>query len=226
VTGKQLILPGSIGTSGAIKAVLDGAIELGLASRPLNAGEISQGLKELPYARIGIVIAVNQNVPEDNISHQDLVDIFSGVKSTWQNGAMIVVESREEGDSSNRVLAQEIPGFGEALTNAFKNKRWQINYSDTDEVQAIIDTSYAIGLSDTGALAVTKPMLKPLKIDGIAPTIANVENGRYRYYKVLTFIYKEPLEKESRQFIEFVFSDPGQKIIRENGGIPLSGDIN
>ncbi|MHB1420444.1 MAG: substrate-binding domain-containing protein [Bacillota bacterium] len=221
--GKGIKIPNSVGSSGAVKAVLEGAIELGLTSTPLKEDEKANGLKELPYARIGIIIGVNQKVPDNNISPKDLVDIFKGTKSMWQNGAMIVVQSREEGDSSNRVLTKEIPGFGEALNDAYKNNRWQINYSDIDEVQAIVNTPYALGMSDTGALSIFALGLKPLNIDGVAPNLENVANGRYKYYKDLNFIYKEPLQAEAQMFIDYVFSDAGEIIIQANGGIPLKG---
>lgn len=218
-----LQMPSSIGSSGGIKAVTSGAIDLALISRPLKDGEKAQGLKELPYARVGIVLGVNTDVPDNNITSQDILDIFKGKKSRWTNGYMIIVLSREEGDSSNQVLSKTIPGYRDMLADSLKQQRWQVYYTDAEEAHAIENTPYSIGLTDTGALIAEHLKIKPLKVNGVAPTIINMQNGSYKLFKDLYFTYREPLSADSQKFLNFVFSPDGSKIIEANGGIALKG---
>lgn len=56
---------------------------MGLTSRALKEDEIKDGLKQIPYAQIGVVIGVNARVPQDSITEQELVDIYAGKKTTW-----------------------------------------------------------------------------------------------------------------------------------------------
>jgi len=221
--GIRIELPKSIGSSGAIKAVREGKIDLGLISRPLKDSEKAEGIKQLSYARIGIVLGVNRSVPDDNLTYQDLVEIFKGTKTSWQNGKMIVVLAREKGNSSNAVLAKEIPGFREALKESYVQNRWQIYYTDAEEAHAIHDTPYSVGLTDTGSLSSLNLNIKPLQINGVPPSLENVQNGKYKLAKDLYFIYKEPLAEWAKTFLEFVYSEEGQAIIAMNGGIPLKG---
>lgn len=222
-SGIKMDMPPSIGSNGAINAVKEGAIDLGLISRPLKEKEQQESIKVLPYARVGVVIGVNRNVPDNNITYQDLVDIYLGKKAFWKNGDMIIVLSREEGDSSNSVLGKEVPGFREALQASFEKQLWQVYDTDVKESVAIVSTSASIGLTDTGALAVSKPKIKPLKVNGIAPTIDNINNGSYKLVKDLSFIYKEPPSERSQKFLSFVYSPKGYNIIAANGGIPIRG---
>jgi phosphate transport system substrate-binding protein len=216
-------LPNSIGSGGAIKATKENAIKLGLISRSLKDSEKIDGLNQMPYARIGIILGTNLDVQENNLTYDDLVQIFLGKKNKWQNGKMIVVIAREEGDSSNNKLANEIPGFKKALLDSQINRRWQVTYTDAESAQSIVSTSSAIGFTDTGALSSLKLKIKPMQINGIAPTTKNIKNGTYKLYKDLYFIYKEPLDKQTQSFLDFVYSPQGKAIIEKNGGIPLRG---
>ncbi len=222
--GKDAKVPKSIGSSGAIKAASEGVISLGLISRPLKQEELNQGLKQIPYARVGIIIGTNSDVLDNNITSQDLVDIFWGKKNRWQNGQMIIVLSREKGDSTNKVLEDLIPGFKNALHDSLKKKRWQVYYTDLEESEAIVNTPSSIGFTDTGALTALNLRIKPLQVNGIEPTIANLKNGSYPLYKDLFFVYKESASEETTKFLDFVRSDEGQRIISANGGIPLKGN--
>jgi phosphate transport system substrate-binding protein len=79
-SGANVEIPKSIGTVGAVKAVQSGAIELGLASRPLTAGEKAAGLKEIPYARVAIIFAAHPGVPDTDVTLDDIVKIHQGAK--------------------------------------------------------------------------------------------------------------------------------------------------
>lgn len=217
----KIQMPKSIGSGGGIKAVYEGAIALGLSSRPLKEEELRDGLKQLPYARIGVVLGSNLDVPDNNISYDDLVKIYQGKVTKWKNGNRIIVLTREASDSSNKVLAKEVPGFKEVLKASEKSERWQVYFTDLEMSKAITKTSSSIGLTDTGAITASKLMIKPLKINGVEATIDNVKNGSYKLYKDLYFVYKEPLSEQAKKFLDFVYSKEGQRIITSNGGIPL-----
>lgn len=219
----KIRLPQSIGSKGSIKAVNEGAIDIGLISRPLKVEERKAGIKQLPYARIGIIIGTNSDVPDDNITYRDLVEIYQGKKTKWKNGKMIIVLTREEGDSTNDILAKVVPDFRQTLKESQTNKRWQVYFTDIEMAQAIIKTSSSIGLTDTGALSVSNLQIRPLKINGIVPNMKNVKNGSYQLYKDLYFVYKEPLTERGKKFLDFVYSEEGNRLITINGGIPLKG---
>ena len=161
-------------------------------------------------------------MPDENITGADLVKIYRGTKNTWKNGKMIIVLSREEGDSSNKVLENKISYYKEAFNESLKLKRWDIYYSDIDEANAIANTNKSIGITDS--ITALKLSIKPLKINGISPTLDNIQNKTYPFYKDLYFAYKEHLSSQGKKFFDFIFSLEGKNVMSQNECIPMIGD--
>jgi phosphate transport system substrate-binding protein len=216
-------VPGSIGSRGAIKAAADGAIALGLISRSLTAEEEkSLGLIAVPYARVAIVVAANANVKDDDLTFEELIDIYRGTKSRWLDGSEIIVQAREKSDSGFLVLQQEIPGFKEAYEESQAANRWSVFFTDQDANQALLKTPFAIGVSDLGMISTEKLNIKVLKLNGIPPTPENVLSGRYPLVRNLSFIYRKgSLPEGAEAFLDFVHSEEGAKILSANGYVPV-----
>ena len=219
-SGVKLEIPGSIGTTGAVKATREGAIHLGLASRPLKPLEISQGLKQIHYASIGLAVAVHPSVPETDLDHQGLVQIYAGGKTAWSNGASIVALCMYEADSTNDILRKQIAGFSPALQTALARNDWRTLYSDGAMLETLTKTPNAVGFIDAAALAENAGRVKALKINGVEMNFANLSSGRYPLQKELFFIYRESPSSEVQHFIEFCLSDAGRQIIFAHGAIP------
>lgn len=214
-------VPASIGSAGGIQAAADGAIDLGLISRPLKEKEKGLGLEVRNYARTPLVIGVHPSVPEDNITHAELLDIYRGKKNTWKDGREIIVLTREPGDSSIEVLVKGVAGFGEVYEESRQAKRWTVLLTDLEMNEALAKTPSAIGLSALGAITVERHRIKPLKVNGVAPTLNNLRRGAYPLCKTLTLVYrKAALKAGAREFLAFVGSGEGRKILTDNGYLP------
>jgi phosphate transport system substrate-binding protein len=214
-------VPGSIGTRGAIKAVADKAIAIGLISRPLKEEEKAMGLVAKPYARVAMIIGANPNVPDKNITSQELVEIFKGTKTRWENGKEIIVQAREKSDSGFAVLEKNIQGFREVYAESQEAKRWTLYFTDQDANQALAMTPYALGVTDFGMITTEHLRINVLKLNGIQPSPENVVNGTYPLSRELSFIYRQDnLPAEAHAFFDFVFSEAGRGILQANGYIP------
>jgi phosphate transport system substrate-binding protein len=218
----KIDVPGSIGSKGAIAAITDGAISLGLVSQPLKEEEKAQGIVVLPYAQVAIVIGAHPTVPDQNITSEELVEIFKGTKNQWKNGREIIVQARERSDSGFLVLQNNISGFREAYLESLQDKRWTLYFTDQDANQALATTPYAIGVTDLGMIASEHLPIKVLKLNGIEPNSKNVSNGTYPLSRQLSFIYREEnLSEEAKDFFVFVLSDEGSNILKPYGYIPV-----
>lgn len=218
-----ITVPGSIGTKGAIKASADGAITLGLISRPLQKEEKELGLTAIPYARVPIVVASHPGVKEEGVTFQELIDIYRGTKTRWKDGNPIIVQAREKSDSGFLVLQSKIPGFREAYAESQQANRWVIYYTDQEANEAIAKTPYAISVSDLGMIKAERLNIKALKLNGVVPGHASLQNGSYPLDRDLSFIYREAVPpKEAKGFLDFVRSDAGQRILKNHGYLPLN----
>jgi phosphate transport system substrate-binding protein len=217
----RIEIPGSLGSAGGISAVREGVIAVGLVARPLNGAEREMGLTVLPYARTAIVFAAHQTVGDENVTTDDVVQIYAGVKTQWKDGHPIAVLSRQVGDSSLEVLEREIPRFKDAYRASAQANRWAVFYTDQDMSQALGRTPYSIGMAALGVVKSEKLPVRALKFNGASPSPENIRNGLYPLVNGLSFVYrKDALPAGAAMFLTFVGSKEGERVLRANGFLP------
>lgn len=214
-------VPASLGSAGGIRAVAEGAVSIGLISRPLRTSEENMGLAIVSYAKTAVVIGVNADVPDTEISSRELLDIYKGKKTLWQNGHEIIVLLRDSADSTTDLLRARIPGFREIYDECQRTQRWITLYTDQDMNNTIVKTPSSVGLSDVGSITANHLPIKILKLNGFFPSPENVLNGRYPLVKTLSFVYvKSKVSRGAKIFMDFAQSKGGIRILRENGYLP------
>lgn len=217
-------VPASIGSTSGIRAVADGAIAIGLISRPLKEKEKELGLEVLPYATTPLIIAVHPSVTEENITYTEILDIYRGKKTRWANGQEIIVLTREPGDSTIEIMKEKVPGFKDVYDASQQAKRWATLFKDLEMNLTLARIPAAIGFTDLSAIASEHHQIKALKVNGVAPTLKNLENDTYPLSKPLRFVFhREKLPAAAREFLAFVRSPEGAKILRANGCRPEGG---
>jgi phosphate transport system substrate-binding protein len=217
--GSPPVIHASIGSGGGVRALLDGAIDLALVSRPLSPTERELGLVETPYARVPVVFAVNAGVPETQITSPELVEIFAGDRAQWSDGTPIVVLQREPGDSSHRAVDVRLPEFEDANARAYEAHAYRVLYHDDDMRDALAATPGAIGLFGQGDIQPGLP-IRALIVDGITPSTATIADDSYPFAKDLAFASPGPPTGAAAQLVEYALSPPGADIIRRLGGLP------
>ena len=215
-------IPGSIGSKGAIMAVSKGAINLGLISRPLTDEEKALGLVAQPYARTAIVIGVHPSVKDDDITTEQLIEIFKSIKTKWQDGNHIIVQAREKSDSGFRVLENTLSGFKEVYAESHEAKRWTLYFNDQAANEALAAVPYAIGVTDLGMITTEQLPIKALRLNGVYPNLEKLKDDSYPLSRNLWFIYRAAgMRDEALAFVAFVASSAGRDILLENGYLPV-----
>lgn len=215
-------IPGSIGSNGAILAVADNAIPLGLTSRGLKQEEKAMGITSRAYARVAMVIGANPTVEDDNITSGELIEIIAGSRTHWHDGNEIVVQIREKFDSGFQVLGRKIPGFKEVYWKSLEENRWSLYFNDQDANNALATVPYALGVSGYGMISTEKLPIKVLKFNGVFPNQENLADESYPLTRELAFIYRNNnLPQAAIEFMNFVFSDKGGRILKEYNYLPL-----
>jgi len=217
----RIEIPGSIDSTGGIRAAADGAITLGLISRSLKKDEKALGLTVLPYARTATVLAVHPTVPDTGLGSEDLVQIYQGTLMRWSDGSEIVVLTRDPDDSAIEIFARGVPGFLEAYQASHRAKRWTTLYTAQEMNRALVRTPHALGITDLGTVTAERLPVKVLKLNGIFPSGETVRAGRYPLFRTLAFVFlPDRLPPEARAFVEFARSEEGQRIVRASGYLP------
>lgn len=212
----------SIGSTGGLRALQDGVIDVALVSRPLTEAERQAGLRSIPYALDAVVFAGHPSVPVDGISSRQAVEIFAGRQPTWPDGSRVVVLQRERGDGGHEVAREAIPGFAAADDAGRRAGLWHVLFSDESIQQTLINAPGSIALMDLGTAVSQALPLKILALDGIQPDDDSVKRGIYPLHIELSFVVRtQSTHGPVQEFLRFVFSEQGAQIIDENGYITV-----
>lgn len=220
LNGGEIEIPDSIGSSGGIKALSAGRVDLARTARPLRNNETEQGLRAILFARSPVVFVSHPSVQGvKNIKSQDIVDIYSGRVSDWQalggQKHRIYAVTRESDDSSINVLKQHIPGFSDlAEVNA------KTFYSTPATIEALTNHRFTLGFSSLSAINNTS--LHVLKFNNVAPSEQNVADGSYPLVVPFYIVYRDQPTGLAKAFIDFLFSKEGRRIILDFGAVPVS----
>ena len=217
---KITVLP-SLGSSGAIKAVNKGAIDIGLTSRPLTEEEGKLGMIAVEYARTLLVFAVSTGSPVTSVTLAQLADIYSGKTASWPDGTQIRPVVRQAGDDDARAIMQMSAAFDKAWSAA--ERRPGLPFATSDQETADKTETIPGALSTTTLLQIKSEnrQLRALTLDGVEPTVSNGKSGKYPHVKRLWFATRSDTSAAARRFIAFVQSPLGREIlIRADSWIP------
>lgn len=81
-TGVTIELQESDSSSGMSDAA-DGTSDIGMASRELKESELAKGLLSTTIAMDGIAVIVNNECPVNDLTTQQVMDIYTGAVTTW-----------------------------------------------------------------------------------------------------------------------------------------------
>ena len=149
-------------------------------------------------------------------------DAQTEAASEWDSSMDITIVSREDG-SGTRGAFIELFGIEEKDENGEKvdytTEEAQITNSTSVMMTTVAGDDYAIGYVSLGSL---DDSVKALKIDGAEATAENIKSGDYKVSRPFNIATKEGLDNEvAKDFINFIMSEEGQKVVAENGYIAL-----
>lgn len=75
---------------------------------------------------------------------------------------------------------------------------------------------YAIGYASLGSLDDTT---KALKVDGVEPSVDTIKDGSYKISRPFNIVTKDNVSDVAQDFINYIMSGDGQKVISDNGYI-------
>jgi len=213
---KVTVLP-SIGSSGAIRAVPRGGIDIGLSSRPLKETESATGTSAVEYARTPTVIAVSNKTDNDSITTDQLVDIYTGKITQWPNGELIRPIIRQPGDDNTKQLKQLSPALKKAIEIADTRAGLLFASTDQEAVDKIINTPNSFGVTSLALILSEKRPIHAMKLDGVEPTPETCVSGSYPLIKHFYFILPKAIPDHVTDFLNFVKSPAGKLLLEKNG---------
>jgi len=220
--GVKVNVLSSTGSYGGIKAVVAGKLDLAIAARHIKEEEKVPGLVEELYGKTAVIFATSSSNQADELSLAEIQDIYAGKKTTWANGNKIFLVIRPAIDEYTDFLERLSPGMKGAVETAQKRPGVYTGITDQDAADQIERTPGSFGVTSYVLVASEKRKIKPLVVDGISPVGKNGVSDKYLYFINFYSVYlKDRNTGAVRDFIDYINSKEGGKILRMNGFIPI-----
>jgi phosphate transport system substrate-binding protein len=227
------------GSGVGIAGLIDGILDLAAASREMDAQEIERATQknrhkpeEFSVALDALSVYVHRNNPLEAISIEEIAEIYGehGTIQTWSQ--LGVTNTGCPSDKIVRVGRQNSSGtyvyFREAvLGNKREYRLGSIDQSGSKDVVALVGrTPCAIGYS---GMAYATPEVKDLQVSkkkgasGVRPTNETAMNRTYPLARALYFYSPGDPPPHVKEFLDWVLSAEGQRLVTRIGFVPVRG---
>jgi phosphate transport system substrate-binding protein len=180
-----------------------------------------------PVAWDALVVLVHKSNPVDNVSLQQVRDVYDGKITNWKqlggNDAPIQLFIRKG----------KISGVGRTIRELiFSN--YNKNFTKTATVvkssgplEKAIAKNAVNGIAISGISSARKRPVKLLKLEGKEPSYNNIRNGDYLLYRPLYLVtHLQNRNPNVLRFMEYAHSDEAKVIMRNAGTVPYGDAID
>ena len=168
---------------------------------------MAAGAMALALGMFGLFGCASGNSGSDGgSSSSGSISVYSREDGSGTRGAFVELFGIEEEDSSGEKV--DMTTAAAAITN-----------STSVMMTSVAGDENGIGYISLGSLNDT---VKALDIDGAQPTAANVKSGEYAVARPFNIVTKDGLSDVAQDFIDFIMSSDGQKIVEEEGYISVA----
>ncbi|MFT6924465.1 MAG: phosphate transport system substrate-binding protein [Psychromonas sp.] len=224
-TGVNVEVQG-IGSSAGIVAVKNGTTMLGMSSRELENDELTDDIQTVIIAHDGIAMVINKSNPVENLSREEIKKIYRREITNWKEvggeDKPIIVVTRDV-SSGTREEFEKILDLKRRVNNievSDISPRILVGNGNGMVKTLVANNIYALAYISLGSVD-NGLSVKALSIDGVKATNAHVFSGEYKLSRPFIVLYKKNIAQPAFDFINYIMSDEGQKIIQEQGYISI-----
>jgi len=218
--GSRIFVSGG-GSSHGVKAVADGTVDIGTASRDLKSSETDShpDLVAHGVAKDGVAVIVHPSNPITDLTMEQLQGIYTGTITNWKEvggtDSGIMVVTREEGSGTRDCFEQAVmkPIKAEITDHGI------IQDSNGKTRATVAGSAQAIGFISLGYV---NSDVSALRLDGIEPTVESVVDSSYAISRTLWMISNGNPDSSEQAFLDFVLGDEGQRIVEDVHFIPVN----
>jgi phosphate transport system substrate-binding protein len=222
------------GSGTGIAALINGTTDIANASRKIKDEERETAQKngvepyEIEIARDAIGVIVHLDNPVQQLTLQQVSDIYSGKITNWQEvggeDRPIVLLSRESNSGTHVYFLEEVVRLGQKNNKMLFSQDTLLLPSSEGIIAEVRQNPNAIGYDGLGYIT---PEVKTLAIapeassEYVKPSIETVNNGKYPIARPL-FMYTpgEP-QGDVKTYLVWILGPAGQQIVGDLGFVPL-----
>lgn len=210
------------GSTYGIRAIGEGTAEIGMSSREVRDEEITANpnIRGIVIASDAIAIIIHPTNPVVDLTLDQIRGIYNGTYTNWNevggSDETIVVINRDAPSGTRKSFSDYVMDDEDFVEGALEKP------SNGAVRTTVTLTPGAIGYVGLGFV---DPSVRAVKInyDGelIEPTVANALAGEYPISRPLYLLTNGEPQGLAKDFIDFILSVEGQKIVEDEGFVPV-----
>lgn len=217
------------GTGTGIAAKINKTIDIALASREMKDSEFESAkkngvnVKEVVIAYDAITIVVNKNNKIDNLSMEQLRDIYLGKINNWKEiggpDKKIIVISRDSSSGTHLYFKEHVLRKGKSKGKEEFGKEVLFLPSNESIKQEVSNSEGAIAYLGLGYIDAS---VKPIAIENVHATVKTVKDKTYPIARAVYWYVNEAIDGVAKDLVDYMLSDKGQKIVVKEGFVPIN----
>lgn len=179
-----------------------------------------------PIGKEAFVFFVHKDNPIDNLTTKQIKAIYSGEITNWKQlggkNEPISAYQRNEGSGSQSMLIRFMDG-----TPIMEPDTEKINDLMSGIIEQVADyrnKNGSIGFSFRYYMEgiIKNPDVKLLSVDGVAPTVENIQSGAYPITASLYAVtWKGNNNRNVERLLNWILSEEGQELVEKTGYVPI-----
>lgn len=223
-SGVQITVQGG-GSGQGITQITQGAVQIGnsdvFAETKLKDSADLEKITDNKVCIVGMGPIVNKDVTVDDLTIEQLKQIFTGEVTNWSQvggaNAEITVINRASGSGTRATFEAVVLGDTK-VPDSFKPQEQD---SSGTAAKMVASTPGAISYV---AFSYYDNTFKALKVGGVAPEAKNVEDNSWTIWAYEHMYTAADPDEATKAFIEYMMSDEVQRsLVEEQGYISVSG---
>jgi phosphate transport system substrate-binding protein len=223
------------GSGTGIAALINGTVDIANASRQIKSEELAAAESnggepvEFVIARDAIAVIVNPENPVDELTLQQISDIYSGKINNWLEvggeDRPIVRLSRETNSGTHVYFLEEVLRLGQDDNKTLFSRDTLLLPSSEGISAEIRENPNAIGYDGLGYVT---PDLKVIGVSrrvgepSIYPSVDSVNNNSYPIARDLYMYTNGQPAGAVKDYLGWIFTSEAQEIVAELGFVPVS----
>ena len=222
------------GSGTGIASLVNGTVDIANASREIKDEEVaealSNGVKPVEHiiARDAIAVIVNPENPVNELTLQQISDIYSGKYSNWLEvggeDRPIVRLSRETNSGTHVYFLETVLRLGDKENKTLFSMDTLLLPSSEGIISEVRDNPNAIGYDGLGYVPDDLKMIAIAKEEGGAYVLPSIDTVNDKSYAIARDLYMytdgEP-RAVIKEYLDWILTDEAQLIVADQGFVPV-----
>lgn len=210
--GTEIWIPESLGTSGGIKALAVGRLDVAVTMRPLKADEVEAG-ESIAFCRTPWTFFAHHGRSDIHLSQGDLMGLFQASLPPFAQGEVRPL-LRPANETGFVYLQERFPELVPVIEAARQARGAVMVATDQDAMKAVEAGDSLVGFGSLAAIVTERRNLRTVPFDGRDALRMAAE---YPFWTTLYLAIGPNSSALGRAFAEFVGSPGAASILRANG---------